>query len=171
MKDGTPVLLRPIKPEDEQLWFDLLARCSADSIYARFRYFFRWSSHEVAARFCYIDYDRELAIVAEVGTGGERQLVGVGRLIADPDHREAEFAVLIADAWQNRGLGGLITDFCTEIARAWGVTRLIAQTTWDNSRVLALFKKRAFRITTSPDAAGVIDISKDLTDAPVGSSR
>lgn len=161
--DATRVLLRPIKPEDEPLWFDLLGRCSPDSIYARFRYFFRWSSHDVAARFCHIDYDRELAIVAEVAPGGVRTLVGVGRLVANPDHDEAEFAVLIADAWQNRGLGGLLTDYSTEIARAWGLKRLTAQTTWDNTRVLALFRKRAFRLTTAPDAGGVIDVSKDLT--------
>ena len=64
-------------------------------IYSRFRYFFFWQSHEVATRFCYIDYDREMAIVAETGSGADRKLLGVGRLIADPDRHTAEYAVLV----------------------------------------------------------------------------
>jgi len=66
LEDGSACLLRPIKPEDEALWLELLAGCSRESIYSRFRYFFHWESHDVAARYCYIDYDRELAIVAEI---------------------------------------------------------------------------------------------------------
>ena len=67
LKDGAEVTLRPIKPEDEPLWMELLASCSPETIYSRFRHFFFWQSHEVATRFCYIDYDREMAIVAETG--------------------------------------------------------------------------------------------------------
>ena len=105
LRDGTPVLLRPIKPEDEPLWKAMLASCSRETIYSRFRYFFQWSEHSVATRYCYIDYDREIAMVAETGEGGQRRLVGVGRLVADPDHETVEYAVLVSDAWQNRGLG------------------------------------------------------------------
>jgi acetyltransferase len=60
------LLLRPIKPEDEPLWLAMIGRCSKDSLYSRFRYFFHWQSHEAATRYCYNDYDREIAIVAEL---------------------------------------------------------------------------------------------------------
>ncbi len=110
LRDGREITLRPIKPEDEPLWLALLASCSRESIYSRFRYFFFWQSHEVASRYCYIDYDRELAIVAEAGEGTGRRLVGVGRLVAEPGRPEAEYAVLVQDAWQDKGLGGLLTD-------------------------------------------------------------
>ena len=73
LKDGTQVTFRPIKPEDEPLWMEMLGSCSKETIYSRFRYFFHWASHEVATRFCYIDYDREIAIVAEVEEEGRTQ--------------------------------------------------------------------------------------------------
>lgn len=161
-KDGAEVTLRPIKPEDEPLWMDLLAGCSRETIYFRFRHFFFWQSHEVATRYCYIDYDREMAIVAETGQGDARRIIGVGRLIADPDRREAEYAILVTDAWQDQGLGGVITDFCLEIASEWGVRKVTAVTTTDNPRMIAVFRKRGFEITADPDGK-VVEVSKDLS--------
>ena len=116
LQDGTAVLLRPIKPEDEPLWLAMLGSCSKESLYNRFRYFFHWETHEVATRYCYIDYDREIAIVAEIVEEGQKKLIGVGRLVADPDHETVEYAVLIADAWQQKDLGNILTDFCMEVA-------------------------------------------------------
>lgn len=161
LQDGTPVLLRPIKPEDEPLWLEMLGRCSKESLYSRFRYFFQWQSHEVATRFCYIDYDREIAIVAEVVEEGKRKLIGVGRLIADPDHESVEYAILIADAWQQKDLGNIITDFCLQIAGTWNLKKIVAQTTSDNKRMIFVFKKRNFRITTTPGDM-TVDVVKDL---------
>jgi acetyltransferase len=143
LPDGTPVLLRPIRPEDEPLWSALFESTSAESLLSRFRGLVR-RSHELAARFCFIDYDREMAIVAEVSHEGERALVGVGRLVADPDHREAEYAVLVADAWQGRGLGALLTAYCLELAPAWGVKEIVAYTTSVNTRALKIFRKLGF---------------------------
>jgi len=146
LQDGTPVTLRPIKPEDEPLWFNLLRSCSKDSLYYRFRYFFHWETHEVASRYCYIDYDREIAIVAEVVEEGQRKIIGVGRLVADPDHEDVEYAILIADAWQNKDLGKILTDFCLEVAGKWNPKRVVAQTTTDNPRMITVFQKRGFDI-------------------------
>jgi len=161
MRDGTEITLRPIRPEDEPLWFELLASCSRETIYSRFRYFFFWQSHEVASRYCYIDYDREIAIVAEHKEGDKRRLLGIGRLTADPTRTVAEYAVLVQDVWQNKGLGGLLTDYCTEIARSWGVKKIIAYTTTDNPRMIAVFKKRNFEIKQDPNST-LVEIKKDL---------
>jgi acetyltransferase len=161
LRDGTELTLRPIKPEDEPLWLALLSSCSRESIYSRFRYFFFWQSHDVASRHCYIDYDRELAIVAETGTGADRKLVGVGRLIAEPGRPQAEYAVLVQDAWQDKGLGGLLTDYCTGIARQWGIRTLTAITTTDNPRMIAVFEKRGFRIVNDLESS-LVEVSKDL---------
>lgn len=160
LKDGTAVTLRPIKPEDEPLWLAMLGSCTRESLYSRFRYFFDWSTHEVAARYCYIDYDREIAIVAEVVEEGQRKLVGVGRLVADPDHAKVEYAVLIVDAWQNRELGSILTDYCLEIAKTWKLRRIVAQTTIENRHMLAVFEKRGFQITIGGDST--VDVAKDL---------
>jgi len=161
LPDGTEVLFRPIKPEDEPLWMELLGTCSKESIYSRFRYFFQWQSHEVATRYCYIDYDREIAIVAEIKDGDKKKLIGVGRLIADPDHETVEYAILISDLWQNRDIGGILTDYCFEIAKHWGLKKIVAQTTADNQRMISVFQKRGFEIEVDPTSS-MVDVVKPL---------
>ncbi|MCU0235955.1 MAG: GNAT family N-acetyltransferase [Acidobacteria bacterium] len=162
LPDGTAVRLRPIRPEDEPMWMELLAGCSRESIYARFRHFFQWQSHQAAIRYCFIDYDREIAMVAELERDGRRELLGVGRLVADPDHESVEYAVLVGDQWQNKGLGSVLTECCLEIAGRWGLKRVVAQTGSDNARMLALFQRLGF--ATSPSADGsVIEAARELT--------
>lgn len=160
MKDGTEVLLRPIRPEDEPMWMELLGSCSKESIYTRFRFFYNWATKEAAVRHCYIDYDRELAIVAEVVEDGKRRIIGVGRLVADPSMETAEYAVLVGDPWQNRGLGGLLTDYCERIATSWGVRRVVAQTTSSNRRMVQVFVNRKW--AQEPGDEGLLEISKEL---------
>ncbi len=161
LPDGSEILLRPIKPEDEPLWLAFLASCSKESIYSRFRYAFHWDSHDVATRYCYIDYDRELAIVAEMTVGGERQILGIGRLISDPDHETVEYAILIADAWQEKELGSLLTDYCLEIAGQWGLKKVVAVTTTDNHRMLSVLRKRGFKLVPEDNGSEVL-VEKDL---------
>ena len=156
LKDGAKVMLRPIKPEDEPLWHELLAGCSTQSRWFRFNYLFKQTTHEMASRYCFIDYDRELAIVAEVEEDGRRKLVGIGRLVADVDHQTAEYAVIVVDCWQGRGVGGMLTDYCLELAKKWGVKQVVAEIAKDNSRMLATFRNRGFEITFA-DGAGCGD--------------
>jgi acetyltransferase len=151
LKDGTRVILRPIKPEDEPMWHELLASCSTQSIWFRFSYLFKQTTHEMAARYCFIDYDREMAIVAEVEEDGQRKLIGVGRLVADANHEVAEYAVLVADRWHGRGLGGLLTDYCLEVAKRWGIKKVVAETSKDNARMLATFRNRGFEFNEKAD--------------------
>ena len=146
LTDGTDVILRPIKPEDEPMWLELLGSCSKESIYFRFRTNYFFDSHEVAIQFCYIDYSREMAIVAEINENNSRKLIGVGRLIADTDHETAEYAILITDAWQNKNLGNILTQYCLEISKELGLKRIIAETTTDNKPMIAIFKKLNFSI-------------------------
>ncbi len=161
MKDGSKVVLRPVKPEDEPLWHDLVASCSTETIRFRFRYLFKSTTHEMASRFCFIDYDREMAIVAEVGQNGDRKLIGVGRLVADVDHHTAEYGVIVADQWQGHGVGALLTDYCLEVAKRWGIRRVVAETTKDNVRARGLFRNRGFTIDESREG-DVLLASKDL---------
>ena len=146
MKDGTPVIFRPIKPEDEPMWHELVAGCSTETIRFRFNYLFKQTTHEMATRYCFTDYDRELGIVAEVEEEGQRKLIGVGRLVADVNHEMAEYGVIVMDRWQGHGLGGLLTDYCLEVAKQWGVKRIIAETSQNNFRALATFRNRGFEL-------------------------
>jgi acetyltransferase len=160
LKDGTKILLRPIKPEDEPLWLDMLGSCSKESIYSRFRYNFHFDSHEVATQFCYIDYDREIGIVAELEQDGKRRLIGVGRLIADPDLETTEYAVLVVDEFQHKELGLILTTYCEEIAVSAGVKRIIAETTKDNKSMISVFKKLNFKVRFNDDTT--VSVAKDL---------
>ncbi|MGA2381887.1 MAG: GNAT family N-acetyltransferase [Gemmatimonadales bacterium] len=169
LKDGTAVTLRPIRPEDESLWLAMLRSCSKETIYSRFRYLFDWSTHAVATRFCYIDYAREIAIVAEIGEGDERRLIGVGRLVADPSHEEGEYAALVVDAFQHRDLGGILTDYCIEIAGSWKLKRVVAQTTTDNRAMIAVFARRGFTIVQGEDSG--VDVSLELSPGSVTALR
>lgn len=161
LRDGTKVTLRPIRPEDEPLWLELLGSCSKDAIYHRFRYDFYFDSHEVASQFCFIDYDREIAIVAEhEKEDGSKELIGVGRLIADPDVEVMEYAVLITDKWQKKELGFTLTNYCLEIAKSKGINKLAAETTRDNKPMISVFRKLNFKIRFNEDTT--VTVTKDL---------
>lgn len=156
LKDGESVWLRPIRPEDEGLWKAMIEACSLESIRRRFRYLFKEPTHAMAARYCFIDYDRELAIVAERRIGNERRMLGVGRMISNADRTEAEFAVLVADAWQGVGLGAVLTDYCLGICDRWGVRKIVAETAADNHRMVEMFRRRGFEAKYLPPDTVVV---------------
>jgi len=160
LSDGTSIIMRPIKPEDEHLWLELLGSCSKEAIYSRFRYNFHFDSHEVATQFCYIDYAREIGIVTEVEVKGEKKLIAVGRLISDPDLTSVEYAILITDAYQKKELGTILTTYCEDIARKWKMKRIFAETTKDNQAMIAVFKKLGFVVTYNEDTT--VSVAKEL---------
>ena len=151
LKDGTKIVLRPIRPEDEPMWHRFIKSCSERSIWQRFRYLFKETTHEMATRFCFVDYDRTMAIVAEIESDGGRQLIGVARLVADADHRHAEYALLVADEWQGRGLGTRLTDVCFEICGTWHIHRVYAETTADNQRMQNILRRHHFEQKRASD--------------------
>ena len=161
LNDGTSVLLRPICPEDEPLWHEMLACSSPESIRFRFRYLFKETTHQMAIPYCFIDYDREIAIVGLVEENGKKRMVGVGRAIADPDRVSAEYAVFVADPWQNKGLGGLLTDYTLEIIRGLGVRKVTAETIPENTRMLRIFEKRGFQLDRR-QGEGVVVASRNM---------
>jgi len=146
LSDKTKVVLRPIKPEDEPMWHDLLNNCSTETLRSRFSYVFKQTTHQMATRYCFLDYDREIGIVAEVEEEGERKLIGVGRLVADANKETAEYAVLVADQWHGRGLGKLLTKYSIDVAKGWGVSRVVAETAKNNHRMLSIFRGCNFTV-------------------------
>jgi acetyltransferase len=161
LKDGTAVVFRPIRPEDEPGWQNLLTECSDDSIRMRFRALLRRTSHEIATRYCFVDYDRDMSIVAEVRNNGSSRLIGVGNLFSDLNRRSAEFAILVADQWQGRGLGDSLTDYCIDIAKTWGLHCVRAETTFRNTRMISLFAKHGFAVRRDLEE-GVVFVDKVL---------
>ncbi len=160
LKNGQPLILRPIKPEDEPLWLQMLVECSVQSIRYRFRSMFRQMTHEMATRFCFMDYDRELAIVAEAVGQSDRKLVGAGHLICDADHTNAEYAVLVPDQWQQHGVGSLITECCIEVAEKWGLAEIYGETDRLNRGMIATFQHAGFDLDFETDPEVVLATRK-----------
>jgi acetyltransferase len=151
LSDGTPALMRPIKPEDEPLWIDLLNSFSKETIRFRFFHPIREITHEMATRYCYIDYDREIGVVVEVEDKGQKRLIGVGRLILYMDKMSGEFAVAVTDEWQRKGAGSQMIDFCIDMSRRRGVQRISTVMLPDNAVIIRMFERRGFALTRDGD--------------------
>jgi acetyltransferase len=132
LEDGTPVTIRPIRPEDEPLIVKFHEALSERSVYLRYLHMIKLSqriAHARLTRICFIDYDREMALVAEMRepTNGTPSIVGVGRLTRVHGLNEAEFAVLIADSLQGQGLGGELLRRLVQVGRDWNLARITAE--------------------------------------------
>jgi acetyltransferase len=163
LKNGREVLLRPIKPEDEPLWLEMFQSFSDESIRYRFFQILKDTPHEVRVRYCNIDYDREIAIVAELTEEGRKKILGVGRLSIEPDGKSGELAFIIGDQWQGLGLGTKMVDYVIEIAREMGVETVYAIMLPDNYRALNLTKKMGFKLEYLEDGTvkGILDLKEE----------
>ncbi|WED66565.1 bifunctional acetate--CoA ligase family protein/GNAT family N-acetyltransferase [Synoicihabitans lomoniglobus] len=142
------VRLRPIRPEDEQLEAEMFRAMSPQT--QRFRFFelIKDISHEMLIRYTQIDYDREVAIVAEMRERGVRKMVGVARVIGDPYHETSEFAIVVADPWQGMGLGNVLTDAVLSVARQRKYRSIYADFLGDNHAMHHILRKRKFTFST-----------------------
>jgi len=173
--DGREVLLRPIKPEDEPLWLEMFQNFSEESIRFRFFQILKDTPHETRVRYCNIDYDREIALVAELTEDGCRKILGVVRVGIEPDGKAGEIAFIVADPWQGLGLGTKFVDYAIEISKDMKLERLYAIMLPENYRAINLMKKMGFTITYAEDGTvkGALDLKEEeqpltctRTDAP-----
>ena len=155
LKDGRQVTIRPIRPEDEPLLVKFHKTLSPESVY--FRYFNQLKideriAHERLTRICFNDYDREIALVAELkdANTGERSILGVGRLSKARNINEAEFALLISDSCQRQGLGSEFLKRLVQIGRDEELVRLTAVILADNHAMLHVSRKAGFKLEQKP---------------------
>jgi len=165
LKNGQEVLLRPIKPEDEPMWLEWFQSLSEEAIRYRFFQMLKDTPHEVRVRYCNIDYDREIAMVAEVVENGKRKILGVSRLSIEPDGKSSEMAFIVSDHWQGLGLGTKLVDYTLDIAKEKGVESVFAIMLQDNYRALSLTRKMGFTIAYLDD--GTIKGELNLKDEEV----
>lgn len=151
MQDKTDVFIRPVRPEDAPLLINLFHNLSPKSIYFRFFMPLKSLSHEILVRCTQIDYDRDVALVAIKRTEKGEEMLGVSRLMSDPDGREAEFAMAVGDPWQGKGLGEKLLKYCISIADERGIRRLWGIVLAENTAMLSLARKLGFTITRSTD--------------------
>jgi acetyltransferase len=170
-KDGTPITIRPIRPEDEPLIVKFHHKLSEQTVYTRYFEHLQLSDrirHERLTRICFNDYDREIALVAEVRDPetGERAIVGVGRLSKSHTTDEGEFAVLVADAYQRRGIGTELLRLLVEIGRAEKLRRITGEILRDNAGMVRASRKVGFEIDRRDTGGGTIEAYLDLKAEP-----
>jgi len=150
MKDGKKVTIRPIRPEDEPLLVKFHEGLSERSVYLRYFSPLKLQqrvAHTRLVRICFNDYDREIALVAEQkGANGDSEVVGVARLSKLHSTNAAEFAVVVTDKWQRKGLGTELTKRLVEIAKHEKLDRLVAYTLRENKEMQQMCKKIGFKV-------------------------
>jgi acetyltransferase len=156
MKDGTAVTVRPIRPEDEPAMVRFHETLSERSVYLRYFHLINLeqrTTHERLTRICFIDYDREMALVAERRNPetGESEILAVGRLTKIHGTSEAEVAVLVSDKWQGRGLGKELLARLLVVGADEKLTKLTADILPDNRDVMRLCEKLGFSLKHSLD--------------------
>jgi acetyltransferase len=144
LRDGTAILIRAIHVDDAEGLQSLFNRLSAESIYFRFLEPRKILPLDQAIRFATVDYQRSMAIVAvlDAGQDGER-IIGVARYGVEPDRSDAvaEAAIVVEDAYQNRGVGTLLLQRLLEYARSHGIEALQATIHQNNAKILHFIKK------------------------------
>jgi len=138
---GLDVVLRPIRPEDEPLEHEMLASLSEKTMKQRFFQTIKQITHEMHIRLCNIDYEREIAIVAEIKEGERRSIIGMGRLIMEPDRKKAEFAVVVHDRFQGKGLGYKLVDMVVGIGYEKGLKEIYGFILSENKKMANMCRK------------------------------
>jgi len=151
LKDGTEVTLRPIRPEDEPIELDFIRGLSIET--SRFRFFqiIKDLPHDALVRFCNIDYDREMAFIAETREGDRKIEIGVSRLILEANKKRGEFAVVIADKYQGKGLGVKLVDMLIDVAREKAVEVIYGIVMSENVKMIGLCEKLGFSTRRGQD--------------------
>jgi acetyltransferase len=144
LKDGTEVLVRAIRPEDEPLLIEFHAGHSAHTIRMRFFSMVKSLSRDSLIRLCHLDYDRAIALVAVHRNGDRSHICGVSRFFLDSEGHTAEFAIVVGDAWQGKGLGRHLMQRLIDVARHKGVKVLIGDVLRENTAMLQFVQQLGF---------------------------
>ena len=159
--DGTAVTIRPIEPSDLALEQAFVNGLSRQTGYQRLLSSRHLSSEEVR-RFTDIDVDREYALIATTRRGGPERQIGVARYVKQPDSDMAEFAIVLSDDWQGRGLGHVLLSNLVAEAKRRGVRRLFGTTLSTNKAMLTLAQRLGFITVLESQSAKITDLTLDL---------
>ena len=159
--DGTEVTIRPIEPSDLALEQAFVNGLSRQTGYRRLLSSRQLTSEEVR-RFTEIDVDRECALIATTRRGGPERQIGVARYVKQPDSDAAEFAIVLSDDWQGRGLGHVLLSNLVAEAKRRGVRRIFGTTLSTNKAMVALAQHVGFIAVLDTQSAKITDLTLDL---------
>lgn len=170
LRDGTELVIRPIRPDDAALLQEGFRRLSPQSIYLRFLETFKELSDRQAQRFSVLDYQDHMAFVAELEENGKNSLIGVARysMLAD-EPGVAESAIVVGDEFQGRGLGLLLLARLIRYAQTHGVTTFLATVHLSNNKIMRFIHRGGFAFSKKMIEPGVWEVRIHL-DQPVSSN-
>ena len=171
LKNGMNISIRPIRPEDEAAMARFHESLSDRSVYLRYFHMEKLSSrvaHSRLARRCFIDYDLEMALIAEYFNPepGRNEIIAVGRLIRAPEGSEAEIALIVSDKFQKCGLGAELMRRLIQVGRDEKLQRIVATVLPENMGMRVLASRHGFKPVKSEDLSS-IQLALDLSEASV----
>lgn len=162
LADGTDIIIRPIRPEDAVIEQDFFHNLSEQSRYFRFMQRLNELTQDMLIRFTQLDYSRELALIAVTYTEEKEIELGVARYAMNPDGQSCEFALVVADNWQKKGIGSRLMRALINSARQQGFKRMEGEILSSNSHMRRLAEDLGFVVTPSPDEPTVLQALKQL---------
>ncbi len=146
LKNNQKILLRPILPEDEPDHAEFISNVSKEDLYKRFFSDVGEFNHEALANFTQIDFDREMAFVAQQNTQGKKRIIGVARVLSDPENVDAEFAILVRSDFKGYGLGRVLMGKLIKYCKSRGIKQMSGMTMPTNRGMIMLAQKMGFEL-------------------------
>jgi acetyltransferase len=162
LADGTPLVIRPIRPEDAESEQEFVKSLSEEARKFRFMGVLNELSPEMLVQFTQIDYRREMALVAMAEIDGREKQCGVARYVINPDGRSAEFAVVVGDAVQHQGIGTRLMKGLFRAARDHGLSTIEGSVLKHNAPMLKLMEELGFTTRIDPDDAELVIVERVL---------
>jgi acetyltransferase len=162
-RQNEPLLLRPIRPEDEPALRDFVRRLTPEDIRLRFFSHLRELDHRMAAGLTQIDYERQMALLALRDGTSAPEIWGVVRINADADGSQAEYAIAVRSDLKGKGLGRLLMEEILAYAERRGIGEIWGEVLAENKAMLALVRKLDFTVAPDFDEPGVMRVRRPLS--------
>jgi acetyltransferase len=162
LPDGTVATIRPIRPEDAGIEQEFVRKLSDEARYFRFRDVVRELSPRMLTQLTRVDYDRHLALIAVTGHGEREIQIGVARYVVDADRSRCEFAIVVADDWQRKGLGSRLMEALMAAARAAGMREMYGEVLAGNRKMLDFAARLGFQARVDESDPSVLRVEKSI---------
>jgi acetyltransferase len=162
LADGTDIVIRPIRPEDAEIEQQFVRGLSSEAKYFRFMNALHELSQDMLVRFTQIDYHDEMALIAVRPQDTDEEEIGVARYVTNPDRRSCEFALVVSDKWQRKGIAHHLLRNLIENARGRGLDKMLGEVLRNNSKMLELVKSFGFEIKNHPGDNSIMRVELDL---------
>src|SRR5262245_23252867 len=154
--DGVAYQIRPITPADAAREREFIAALSPESRYQRFMHVVGEPSDQMISELVNVDGHRRMALVATVGAGRAERIIAVARYAVDPGGEDCEFAIVVSDAWQGRGIGSTLAPQLFEYAAKQGFKSIYGYVLADNERMIELVRHLGLTVKGHSDVSGAV---------------